>query len=1851
MIKITGAREHNLKDISLEIPRDKLVVITGKSGSGKSSLAFDTIYQEGQRRFMESLSAYARQFLGQMHKPSVDSIEGLSPTICIDQKTVNRNPRSTVGTTTEILDHFRLLMSRLGEPKCPECGHHLRLQSPDQLIDNLLATATGKRLQIMAPIVQDRKGEYRKELIGALQNGYLRARIDGEIRSLEEDISLARYEKHTIELIVDRMKCVEKNRDRMIEAAESALRLGKGILSVMIGDLHQVLSSKRTCPIHGISAPEMEPRLFSFNAPQGMCMTCNGLGFIEGFDLDLLLDKKASILDVFRPMQPEGRLPFTSLSTDRLKVICKKLKIRTNKKWTSLTKEEQEKILYGDANITYLHKRKQRQWIGLINIAERVWRFTRLPRLNKYRNRATCSDCNGSRLNPLALAVTFRGKTIDRFVNMSVDNNLEFFSSIALTQKEKLIGTPILRELIFRLQFLKKVGLGYLTINRSASTLSGGEAQRIRLATQIGSGLQGVTYILDEPSIGLHQRDQNRLIDALIDLKNKGNSIIVVEHDPLTMLRSDYLIEVGPGSGQEGGHIVYANSKNRFLRSSALTAKYLRGELGQGIPSVRRESTGDKISIYGAQENNLKNIDISFPLQTLTVVTGVSGSGKSTLIEQTLYRAISQHLFATTAKPGKFDKISGLEHIDKLIMIDQSPIGRTPRSNPATYTGVMTPIRELFCQTIESRRRGYTKSRFSFNVAPEKGGGRCEECQGAGQKVIEMQFLSNVHITCEACNGLRFNQETLDILYKGKRISDVLAMSIQDAAVLFQNHKKISRILNTLLDVGLGYLSLGQPSTTLSGGEAQRIKLAAELQKPATGKTFYILDEPTTGLHMADVEKLIDALQALVDKKNTVVVIEHDVDVIKAADYVIDLGPEGGEKGGKVIGKGTPEEIAKLNTPTGQVLKKVLHPENITAQPDTKWKRQSTKAKHPNVKLYGVGLHNLRNVNAEFQQGKMTVVTGPSGSGKSSLAFHTLFSEGQRRYVESLSTYARRFLGRLPKPPLEKAEGLAPAIAIDQQNKGYTPRSTVATSTEIHDLFRILFSKIATPHCYICQRELKAFSPTAAAKYMQRHIAQPGWITAQMTGSVSAGELMASGYTRLWTQEKEIEMNDPQQVLTDPTLVIDRCNPKRATRQRLADAISQAYQLGKGKAQFIDKKTNGSIEFTKDVQCLVHGFVLPETITPRHLSFNTRVGSCTNCDGLGIVLDIDPQKLFPKPHNAIWDAIDGRVKISFGRSKRIKNAVNAVLRLFELSPKEPVQNWPQIVTKTIIYGYPKPLVTTAGEIEWEGFGAMINRWQSEATWLRKQGPCGLCNGKRLKPQVLGLRIAGKNIADVAEQTVDTAFQYWKNIDKILTPNQTQIAKQPIQELISRLSFLSNVGLGYMQLDRSSRTLSGGEAQRIRLASQLGSKLTRTIYVLDEPTIGLHPRDTKQLLSTLKGLRDRGNTLVLVEHDREVISAADHLIDMGPAAGEHGGSIVATGAPHTLPEISLTGQYLSGKLKISRPKKRRKPSKWIQLKNVKRHNIDGIDIRFPRNCFTVVTGVSGSGKSTLVMDILAAHLAKRIEKPNKTGIQKLAIVDQRPLSRSPRSSPVSYCKILDGIRDLYANTKLAKVNGWTKNRFSYNAAAGRCQFCEGRGATLIEMHFLSDVWVPCEACNGSRFNDQTLSVYWNGLNIADVLNLPVSTALSHFENHKGISNKLKALQSVGLGYLRLGQPVNQLSGGEAQRVKLAKELALGRRAKETCFILDEPTTGLHDSDVQKLITAIHQLVDAGHMVVMVEHNIDVILNADHVIDLGPEGGSQGGKIIFQGAPEKLLKTTIKTRSHTAKAILDREKATT
>jgi excinuclease ABC subunit A len=2035
-IIIKGAREHNLRNIDLILPRNQLICLTGVSGSGKSSLAFDTLYAEGQRRYVESLSTFARQFLGQMPKPDVDRISGLSPSISIAQKSSGKNPRSTVGTITEIYDFLRVLYARIGQGHCPTCKRPITAQSQEQIIARILNLPVKTNFSLLAPVVQQQKGQFHDLLSDLRKQGFIRARVDGKVVQLEDELSLDRQSRHDIEVIVDRLVASQNVRNRLTEAVELALKIGDGNLVVVVnqekgertseefsnhprttgnrlsskreprpGDI--LLSANYACNPCGLSFGPPSPRLFSFNSPQGMCYECDGLGQMFSFDPEkLVTDSSKSLaqgcielLGKWKDLSRWKRHIYKGVADtiERKQSLDEGTLLETS--WEELTDSQRTLWLWGagDTHITYT-------WRGGANSQKHGGTFdgiipslldkyreskskSQIAKLERYMDTIRCPDCKGQRLNPQAQSVTLTSAnsnfvqrqqlsdssehsqqplqtaelSLPQLCQLPINETQEFFSELVLDDTQQKIASEVLKEICGRLGFLINVGLDYLQLDRTAPTLSGGETQRIRLAGQIGCGLVGVLYILDEPSIGLHPRDNQRLLTTIRQLCDQGNTVVVVEHDEETMRAADHIIDFGPGPGVRGGEVVAIGTATEIAgKRKSVTGAYLSGKRKIEIPKkrravriIRREldekdsnnsrlaphnsqlpsnshlaPRASQLSILGARHNNLKNINVDIPLGAFVCVTGVSGSGKSSLINGILVEALRRDLNGGKGAPGDHDCIEGIEHLDRMIAIDQSPIGRTPRSNPATYIKVLDDIRNLYSQLPESKRRGYKPGRFSFNVV----GGRCESCSGNGSNKLEMDFLADVWITCPVCQGHRFNHETLQVRFKHKSIAEVLEMDIQQALEHFENIPSIQHKLATLHAVGLDYIKLGQPSPTLSGGEAQRIKLARELVKKSTGRTLYLLDEPTTGLHFADIELLLEVLHNFVDAGNTVLVIEHNLDVIKTADWVIDIGPEGGKEGGRLVASGTPEEIVKqaasdsssqsdsLATAPSHTAAALTSCLNLTNQdptppPKQRTRRQAKQATHITVR--GARQHNLRNVDAKIPRDQMTVCCGVSGSGKSSLATDTIYAEGQRRYVESLSSYARQFIGQMQKPLVEHIEGLSPAIAIEQRTGGHTPRSTVGTVTEIYDYFRILFSRLGQMHCPECDTPIGTQSadeiidtlmrePTGTRLYLLAPVELTSgssyedlWQSFRTAGYVRA---RLDGVTYQLDSMPAVDRRQKHQV----EILVDRATIRPTNRARLADSIESALSLGRGvmhTAWVDDESAEPHWQVKIHSQHLVCGDCGRsfEPLSPHHFSFNSTLGWCPACEGLGTELGANPSSLFRDMQFSLgegavhlWPSVKQPMFATMLRALSEQTGLPTDVPYNRLSPRRRRQvlygfgdQWIEVGARREARGASKEKGKGKGKgksgdnsysfrFQYKGLYPALEaasrvspRLRSRLEHLVDEIECSECGGSRLRDDASAMRFHGHTIHELCQLPLDTLLQcvqQWK-----LTASQRKVAGELVQEIGNRLSFLIEVGLDYLTVGRSAPTLSGGESQRIRLASQVGSGLCGVLYVLDEPTIGLHPRDNQRLISALHKLRDLGNTLLVVEHDRDVVASADSLLDFGPAAGRQGGEIVARGTPNELMKRrkSVTGPYLSGKKAIGVPKNRREarvfgyelkekdsnnsrlaPShSQLSVLGARHNNLQNIDVHFPLATLIAVTGVSGSGKSSLVNGVLYNQLAHSLHRAHTVpgahdkieGIQhidKVIRVDQRPLGNTPTSNPATYSGLFELIRQLFAQLPDARLRGYTARRFSFNVSGGRCDACDGAGQRCIEMHFLPDVWVPCDTCDGKRYNPQTLEVRYRGYSIADVLELTCGEAVGLFENIPKIRHILQTLCDVGLDYVALGQSAATLSGGEAQRVKLAAELARPDTGK-TLYLLDEPTTGLHFSDIIKLLDVLHRLVDLGNTVVVIEHNLDIIKQADWIIDIGPEAGADGGQVVAAGTPEDVVTTC----SHTADAL--------
>jgi len=2014
-IVVKGAREHNLRDVDLVLPRNKLICLTGVSGSGKSSLAFDTLYAEGQRRYVESLSSFARQFLGQMPKPDADYIGGLSPSISISQKSTGANPRSTVGTITEIYDFLRVLFARVGQGFCPKCGQPITAQTREQIIARILQLAEGTRLTVLAPLIRGQKGEYRDLFVDLLKQGFVRARVDGDVVSLTDDLQLDRQMRHNIEVVVDRLVVKPAIRPRLAEAVELALKIGKGNLIVAAdsagdgrprsradsaegtkrddetlgraaakswGSEDIVFSAAYACRDCGVSFEPPSPQLFSFNSPQGMCPECDGLGERFAFDQDLLIPEASrrrsfkkgcfELLGTWSELGRWRRHIFQGVAETMERKLGLLPGTMLETPWADLDPSLQDLLLWGtgDEHITYTWRggaspvKYGGKFEGIIPDLTSRYRNAKNPmylrQMEKYMSTSPCGACRGRRLNPQARAVKvttthprFRSGprlSLAEVCDLSIRDATDFFSGLELDATRTLIAGEVLKEIRGRLGFLLNVGLEYLTLGRTAPTLSGGESQRIRLAGQIGCGLVGVLYILDEPSIGLHPRDNHRLLATLQRLRDMGNTVLVVEHDEDTMRAADHIVDFGPGPGVRGGEVVVAGSYADVVAAErSVTGKYLSGRLAIEVPPQRRSIGESRLRVLGATHNNLKDVDVEIPLGAFVCVTGVSGSGKSSLVNDILIEALRRDLNRGDGAPGAHRALEGVALLDKMIAIDQSPIGRTPRSNPGTYIKVFDEIRNLFAQMPESRRRGHKPGRFSFNVT----GGRCEACEGNGSTRLEMDFLADVWVTCPVCEGHRYNRETLQAKFKDRSIAEVLEMDIQQALELFENIPAVRGKLQTLHDVGLDYMKLGQPSPTLSGGEAQRIKLARELVKRSTGRTLYLLDEPTTGLHFADIKLLLQVLHGFVEAGNTVLVVEHNLDVIKTADWIIDLGPEGGDGGGRVVATGTPEQVAACaDSYTGRALAAVLagpaagkgrrdaddsrgKPARLAAGAARRALRAASQSVlATEIVVQGAQQHNLKNVDVRIQRDAMTVFCGPSGSGKSSLAMDTIYAEGQRRYVESLSSYARQFVGQMQKPRVDHIDGLSPAIAIEQKNLGNTPRSTVGTVTEIYDYLRILMARMGQAYCPDCDCRV---GTQTVDEIMDKIMAEPVGTRLYVSAPVEIDvgreyaslwdEIRAAGYVRIRVDGVTYPLEQPPEIdrrrKHEVEIVVDRIVVRPDVRARIADSVENALALGKGVirvAQVLDgvPETRWPVRtHSQHLACERCGRSF-DPLTPHSFSFNSPLGWCPSCQGLGVQVGANPAALLRDPKRtladgavALWPNLDHRVSQRMLESLSAGTGVPLDRPFDQLGARHrrilmhgTGEQWFEIGPTAVSGAAPeaeppaaastrKASRRTSAAVEPTPFPAFRFQFKGlypaleEASRLSPsfrarleqfvdEVDCSACSGSRLREDASAVRFRNQTIDELSRLPLGDLLrvvQAWK-----LTARERKIAGELLREITGRIQFLLDVGLEYLTLARGAATLSNGEAQRIRLASQLGSGLCGVLYVLDEPTIGLHPRDNARLLTALHKLRDLGNTLLVVEHDREVIAGSDFICDFGPAAGKNGGEIVAVGSPAQIARRrgSVTGPYLGGKKAIPVPANRRlvrtpdgqswqrahtaaslrdaippdaipvserlapvAPAvDWLEILGARHNNLQNIDVRIPLGTLTAVSGVSGGGKSSLIDDVLYKALARRLHRASTIPgahdeirgvehINKVIRVDQQPLGNSPTSNPATYTGVFELIRELFAQLPESKLRGYGPRRFSFNVPGGRCEECEGNGQKCIEMHFLPDVWVECETCKGRRYNPETLAVAYHGRSISDVLDMTCGEALKLFENIPKIRRILQTLCDVGLDYLTLGQAAPTLSGGEAQRVKLAAELARPDTGR-TLYLLDEPTTGLHFEDLARLLEVLQRLVDLGNTVVLIEHNLDVIKQADWVIDLGPEAGEGGGHVVAAGPPEEI-----------------------
>ncbi len=1864
-IVLKKVKVHNLKGVDLVLNHNELIVFTGVSGSGKSSLAFDTIYIEGQRRYVESLSTYARRHLGDLAKPDAELISGISPTIAIEQKTAGRNPRSTVGTMTGIYDFMRVLFARIGIAHCPISGEVVTPQSAEQILRTIRELPEGTRLILLAPFAKNKKGEFKDDFAELVRKGFTRVRLDGKMIDLSEEVKIDGKVAHDIDIVIDRLSVRPEEDNRLAEAVNQALENGQGLMSILEVDngKETLFSQHAFSPKSGLSYGPLEPSDFSFNHPSGMCPTCQGLGVIQEFDLQRIINPDLSIAE-------DCCLIASSYKTVRYGNIFDNLArlygFDVNAPWKKLPEKAKKVYLYGTekkwTEMRFVHPHKRSRWTEYVQwrgvLFEAKERFNQAQsdlyraKMKELMQESICPDCQGQKIRPYPAATTVGKKRIAEITAMAVDDALQFFQKLTLAKNEKIIAEELLKEIVQRLQFLNGVGLYYLSLDRTAPTLSGGESQRVRLASQIGSGLVGATYVLDEPSIGLHPRDNHKLLQTLKSLRDKGNTVIVVEHDEETIRSADTIVDVGPLAGQFGGNIIVKGTLRDLLASpDSVTGAYLSGKKQIAVP--KRRSADGELKIEKASHHNLKKIDVEIPLKVLVAVTGVSGSGKSSLITDTLYPALSNHLHHAQLPIGKHKAIRGIDQVDKVIAIDQTPIGRTPRSNPATFIKLFDEIRDLFSNLPESVAQGYKAGRFSFNVKE----GSCPHCSGMGMIKIDMDFMEDEWVPCEYCKGQRFDDNTLSILYRGKNIFEILQMTVAEGQEFFSAIPHLKTKLDTLMDVGLDYIRLGQPSPTLSGGEAQRIKLAKELSRPSSGNTLYILDEPTTGLHFHDIKKLIDVLQKLVERGNTVLVIEHNMDFVKTADWVIDLGPEGGRFGGEVVAVGTPEKIAKFKTPTGEALKAALKP--ITHLPASR--PPSIRQPLQSILVEGARQNNLKGIDVQIPRGKITLCTGPSGSGKSSFAFETVYAEGQRRYIESMSAYARQFVKQMPKPKVEQIEGLSPAIAIEQKSHAGNPRSTIGTMTESYDFLRLLYAHLGTAFCPETGEEIRTISKDYVLTRLlnlpesaKLQILSPLTLKRNEKFEELKEKLQRQGYLRIRLNNVYYELD--QEIPFDKQrknalfLVIDRLTVSKENKKRLFDAIDQASSLSGG--TLVAALEEKDLFFNLSFAVASTGKSYPP-ITPHTFSFNTEQGMCLDCQGLGFQYgaDLSRHKEIMKMNSTSLLRLLWKENLS----QETLSVFLAFLKKAKIEPRTPFSELTSEQLQLLFSGVREDNEVKEGGLsfKWRGFNSVLALLaKSSDPEIREpliplldQHQCLSCQGTRLNPLARNVKIHGSSIADFCRLSIDDAAGFLEKIK--LSRDDQQFLEETLKQLKSRLHFLRAIGLGYLSLERSAPTLSGGESQRIRLARQLGSGLTGCLYVLDEPTIGLHPYDNERLNRALIQLCSLGNTLLLVEHDPLTIKLADYILDFGPHAGKQGGKIIAQGTFQEIKAnpLSLTGQYLSGKKKILLPKVRRSAKHFLSLRKASLHNLKNIDVDFPIRAMTCITGVSGSGKSTLLSDLLqpAAQAALRGKRGRAKGAKevaylgatlqgmdafdKLLVLDQNPIGQTLRADVSTYVDLLAPLRYFFASLPEAKARGLAPKHFSFNHRKGMCTTCWGLGTRNISLQFLPPVKVVCESCHGYRLNPLSLKVTTKGKHLGAILQMSVEEALSFLPPIPKVVRILETLISVGLGYLQLGQEIATLSGGEAQRMRLSRELAK-RSSGSTLYLFDEPTVGLHTEDIVKLLQIFDQLVELGNTVIIIEHNLDLISAADHLIDMGPGSGPNGGQIVAAGTPEEV-----------------------
>ncbi len=1749
--RLRGARTHNLQGVNLELSPGEVVVVTGVSGSGKSSLALDTLYAEGQRRFVESFSPYARQFLERLERPPVDLLEPVPAGVAVDRKAPVKSSRSTVATMADIEPYLGGLFAKQSRPLCPEHRVPAVACTIESATERVLSELAGQRIVLAYPVHIPNAEEYLALRDALAAEGFLRLVIGGQTRELDEVKPSEAVRAKLVEVVTDRVEVGAASKKRISEAIEAGFRRG-GAASVH-GSRTLRFREGMSCPECGIRLEPPRAGLFSYESPLGACSNCRGFGRTMGVDLDKVIpDPRLSLAKgVIRPWRGKS----TTWERGALKKFAKSEGIDWDAPWSSLSKKEQQRLIEGAGDYDAGEYPGVMGWFRWLET--KTYKMHVRVLLSRYRSYDPCPVCKGTRLNEHARSYRVAERDLAEWHALEVREALRLLDAL---EPEGPHAALLVRELSSRLRYLDRVGLGYLSLDRQARTLSGGESQRVTLTAALGTSLHNALFVLDEPTVGLHPTDVEPLTGLIRELAERNNTVVVIEHDPRVILAADRVIELGPGAGARGGNITFDGSVKDALANGGATA---RAVTPRTPPREAEHGAQGELWVRGASAHNLRNVDVRVPLGQLVAVSGPSGSGKSSLVVDVLYRALARRVGELDVeRPGEHRALEGAERVKRVELVDQTPLGRTSRGNPGTYTKAWDTVRKLFAEEPEALARELTAASFSFNVDA----GRCEACAGEGFETVEMQFLADVALPCPVCRGKRFDDNVLAVRHRGKTIADILDATIDETLALWADQRGIVRALGPLQALGLGYLKVGQPLSTLSGGEAQRLKLARALRE-TTMDTLYVFDEPSAGLHADEVALLLEALRHLIQGGGSVVVVDHDLDVLRAADHVIELGPGGGSAGGTVVAEGRPDTIAAGETPTGRALSEA---ERAAPRPR---KAKSHTPEKPALSVSSAREHTLHDVSVAVPHGQLTVVTGPSGSGKSTLTFDVIFAEGQRRFLETLTPYARQFLPTMARPDVDSVVGVPPAIALEQRTARAGARSTVATVTEVAHYLRLAYAKLGIVHCPEHDEPIRR--RTADALY-EEVVGARGKVSLLSPAVRARKGTYLDVFTAASRAGIVLAVADGQRVHTESP-------PKLAKTKEhdidlvLAEGLSakdierplfdRALTWGKGSVKLVDARGQAS-ELSLSGGCPKCGFSVGE-IDPRFFSFNTKQGQCELCEGLGEI----PSKV---------QKDDGYV------------------------------------------------------------------WYEE---------CPACEGSRLSPLPRSVRLQGETYPALTARSVRAVL---KEVEKYRFEGRDALIAQPIlAELERRLRFLVEVGLDYLSLDRDAATLSGGEMQRLRLSAQLGAGLTGALYVLDEPTIGLHPRDTDRLLGNLRRLVDTGSTVLVVEHDADTIRAADHLIDLGPGGGSQGGRVIAEGSPQAVlsVEASPTGRALREPPKLRAPRKVDGGVKWLSLEGAREHNLVGDTVNIPLERLTVVAGVSGSGKSTMVRKVLLPALRQKLhrvaEEPGEydrlvgfEALKRAVAVDQSPIGRTPRSVPATFLGIWDLIRKLFAMAPEAQIQGFNATRFSFNSSGGgRCPACEGQGVISHEMSFLPDVVTPCPTCEGTRFEPRTRSVRYLEHDISQVLALTAQQAVQVFAHHPKIRAPLETLCELGAGYITLGQGSHTLSGGEAQRLKLAAELTAGARHEPTLYVLDEPTTGLHLADVAKLVRVLERLVERGDTLVVIEHHPEVIAGADYIVELGPEGGEAGGRVVAQGVRTELARRKTATGRVVARVLAE------